>query len=106
MPEYLVELFLARADVAELPEAAQRGMRAADELSRQGIAVRYLRSLYVLEDETCFHLFDGPSHDVVAEASRRAAIPCERVAEIVQVAAESLGSDGPSVGDHVQEEER
>lgn len=106
MPEYLVELFLARANLAELPKAAERGMRAADELSRQGIAVRYLRSLYVLEDETCFHLFDGPSHDVVAEASRRAAIPCERVAEVVHLAAESLGSNAPAVRGHVQEVER
>lgn len=43
--------------------------------------MRYLRTIFVPEDETCFHLFEAVSADAVAEASKRAAIEHERIVE-------------------------
>jgi hypothetical protein len=41
MPNYLVECYLARAGVAR--DAGRRVRLAAERLSREGVAVRYLR---------------------------------------------------------------
>jgi hypothetical protein len=90
MPEYLVEQFLARSNRGELADAAEHALQATDALTREGVRVLYLRSLYIPEDEIGFHLFDGPSSDVVMEASTRAALARERIVEVVPVAAESL----------------
>lgn len=35
-------------------------------------------------DETCFHLFEGPSAEAISELSRRAAIEYERIVEVLQ----------------------
>jgi hypothetical protein len=92
VPQYVVEQFLARTNRGALAEAAEHALRAADELTSEGVGVRYLRSLYLPEDETCFHLFDGPSSEAVVEVSNRAALRRERIVEVVQIVA------GDSVG--------
>ena len=46
--------------------------------------MRYLRSIYVKEDETCFLLFEAASVDVVRELARSALLPVEHVAEVVE----------------------
>jgi hypothetical protein len=45
--------------------------------------MRYLSSIFLREDETCFYLFEAASADDVAEAARRATLRFERVAEAV-----------------------
>jgi hypothetical protein len=83
MANFLIELYLPRTDVAAFTCSARRARLAADELSRQGTPVRYLHSIFVLEDEMCFHLYEAESPDCVREAARRAALPFERVSEAV-----------------------
>jgi hypothetical protein len=83
MPEYLLELYVARADAPAVEQGAARVRRAAEEYSREGTPVRYLRSIFVPEDETCLFLFEAGSVDVVKEAARRAELSFEHVAETV-----------------------
>ena len=90
---YLAELYLPRLRAGELEQAAARARATAAEMRREGAPVRYLRSLFVPDDETCFFLFEGPSAAAVKEAAERAAIPVERVVQAVQVGQEDLPPD-------------
>jgi Nickel responsive protein SCO4226-like len=81
---YVVECYVSKAHTGELSDVIARARAAARAMTREGIPVRYLRSILVPEDETCFHVFEGPSAKAVGEASQRAAIAYERIAEAVQ----------------------
>jgi hypothetical protein len=41
----------------------------------EGAPVRFVRSIFVPEDETCFYVFQASSSEEVNEAARRAALP-------------------------------
>jgi hypothetical protein len=75
---YLVEAYVAGGDLADLQD---RVRAAAVVMNDEGHVVRYLRSVLVRADETCFHLFDAASEDVVAEVARRAELRYERIVE-------------------------
>jgi hypothetical protein len=79
--EFLVELYVSRGDAHTIDGTAERARLAAEELSRTGGAVRYVRSIFVPEDETCFCLYEADSVESVREAARRAALPFERITE-------------------------
>ena len=83
MAEFVVECYVSRADAGAVARGAERARLAAEELTREGTPVRYLRSIFVPEDETCFFMCEAVSADAVREAARRAALPFERVAEAV-----------------------
>jgi hypothetical protein len=79
MTHYLVESYQSRAGAKELDAVTERLRQAAAELSRSGSPVRYLRGLFVPEDELCLHLFEGVSVDAVRKALARAAVVYERI---------------------------
>jgi aminoglycoside phosphotransferase (APT) family kinase protein len=81
--EFLVEQYVSRSDGTAVEQGAQRAYRAAEEMSREGTPVAYVRSIFAPEDETCFYLYEAGSAEVVREAARRAALPSERVTEVV-----------------------
>jgi hypothetical protein len=83
MAEFLVELYVSRVDAGAVARGAERSRRAAAELTREGTPIRYVRSVFVPEDETCFYLYEASCADAVKEAARRAALPFERVTEAV-----------------------
>ncbi|MEJ7791881.1 MAG: nickel-binding protein [Gaiellaceae bacterium] len=83
MAEFLVELYVARTDAAGAERNGKSARRAAEELTREGVEVQYVRSIFVPDDETCYLLFEARSADVVREAARRADLPFDRVAEAV-----------------------
>ena len=84
MPEFLVELYVPRGDGEAVARSVRLARLAADELTRAGRAVRYVRSIFVPDDETCFLLYAATTVDDVAEAARRASLPFDRVALAVQ----------------------
>jgi Protein of unknown function (DUF4242) len=85
VPRFLAELYLPRTDSSSLREAATRARQAADAMTREGTPIHYLRALHLGDDEVCFHLYEAASPELVREASRRAAIPVERVTETLDV---------------------
>jgi Nickel responsive protein SCO4226-like len=78
MPSFLIEVYAPRST------ALQELIDAARSVARETAAVRYVDSIYAPEDETCFHVFDGPSAAVVSDAARRASLPFQRVVEVVE----------------------
>jgi hypothetical protein len=75
---YLIEAYVAGGDTTDLQDRARV---AAEAMSDEGNAVRYLRSVVVRADETCFHFVEAVSEDVVAELARRAGLLYERIVE-------------------------
>jgi hypothetical protein len=83
MAEFLVELYVSGADGASVGRDSERARFEAEEMSRAGTPVRYLRSIFVPADETCFLLYEAGRMEDVEEAARRAAVPFERIVETV-----------------------
>ena len=76
---YTVELRLPQAGWADVQEAATRARDAAEQMRREGERVRFLRSIFVPEDDACFFLYEGPSAQSVTAAARRAKLGVRRV---------------------------
>jgi hypothetical protein len=81
--EFLVELYVSRTNAHGVTPGVRRARLAAEELTRAGTAVRYVRSIFVPEDETCFLLFEAASANEVREAARSADLPFARISEAV-----------------------
>jgi hypothetical protein len=79
---YLVEAYTPVSPPLE--DIKARARRAANELSRGPTPVRYVRSIYVPEDQTCFHLFEGPSVEAVRMASDLAGLSAQRIVEALE----------------------
>jgi hypothetical protein len=84
MARYLAELYLPKVSSDGLRQAAVRARSAAEELSREGTPVRYVRALLLADDETCFHVYEATTAESVREAARRAGIHVERVVEALE----------------------
>lgn len=81
MAEFLLEQYVSRTDSAAVERGEERARVAAEQLTREGTPVRFLRSIFVPEDETGFYLCEAASVDAVRELAKRAALPVERVVE-------------------------
>jgi hypothetical protein len=79
VPEFLVEQYVSRADTAGAGLSSERARLAAAEVNGEGMSVRYLRSILVPEDETCFYLYEAGSAEAVREAAQRAGLRFERI---------------------------
>lgn len=80
MPEFLVELYVSRSESGAVESQARSASIAAEELTRERRPVRYVRSIFVPEDETCFLLYEAATAADVEEAARRASLPFSHVA--------------------------
>jgi len=90
VPEFLLEVYVSRTDPDAVTAGARNARRAADELRREGTQVRYLRSIFVPEDETCFYLYEAARAEHVGDAARRADIPFERISEAIDGAGRDI----------------
>jgi hypothetical protein len=84
VPRYLVEAYVPRSGVLEARAAGGRARAAAERLSREGIAVRHVRTTFLPDDETCFHIFEAASEEAVGEVCRRAGIRSGRIVPAVE----------------------
>lgn len=83
MAEFVLEHYVSRSDGDAVGNRAERARLAAEELSREGQPVRYLRSMFVPDDETCFFVYEAASIETVREAARRSALSFERLVEVI-----------------------
>jgi hypothetical protein len=80
--EFLVEFYVARTDDAAVARCSQGAREAAEAFAREGTRIRYVRSLFVPEDETCFCIYEADSADAVLAAARRAGLPADHITEL------------------------
>ncbi len=83
---YLAEVRQPELGWAELEGLATRARASAAALRQEGTPVRFVRSIFVPEDDTCFFLFEAPSEEAVTEAGRRAALGIEVVTRMAATA--------------------
>jgi uncharacterized protein DUF4242 len=83
MAEFLLEVYASRTEARAVEVGAERARHAAEQLSGEGTRVRFLRTMFVPEEETCFYLYEAASADDVREAARRAELPVESVVEAI-----------------------
>jgi Protein of unknown function (DUF4242) len=81
MAIYLAELYVPDRGADARAALASRASAAAEELSREGVPVRHLRSAFVPRDETCFCFFEAPSVEWARAAVARAALDAAIVIE-------------------------
>jgi Protein of unknown function (DUF4242) len=81
MAEFLIEVYAAQTNSRGVDAAARRARAAAQALAAEGPEVRYVRCIFVPEDETCFYVYEADSVDTVHEVARRAGLAVDRVVE-------------------------
>lgn len=81
MATYIVEVYLSPHAAGEPDATIDRISLAANELTGRGTAVRYLRSIFIPDDETCFILVESESEAGVTVAARLAGLDPARIAE-------------------------
>ena len=82
---FLVESYVRRLDEPAAAAIAGRVERAAAELAGFGIAVVWLRSLALLDEETCFCLFSAETAEDVLAANERAGLDFDHITEVLTI---------------------
>jgi Nickel responsive protein SCO4226-like len=77
--EFVAELYVAGFDTAAVERGAASARVGAEQARREGVDVRYIRTIFVPEDETCFYLYEAPSVEDVEAAARHAGLTFERI---------------------------
>jgi hypothetical protein len=90
---YFVELAAPTGGWEDLQRLTARAREEAETLSRHGSVVRFLRSIYLPEDDTCLFLYEGDSMEAVGEAGRRAELHVLGIAPALH-AQNGSGADG------------
>jgi hypothetical protein len=83
LARYTVEFSRPEGGWADLEQTSARARNAAGEMQAEGMPVRFLRSIYVPEDDTCFFLYEGPTAAAVRDAVGRARLAPRRVRETI-----------------------
>ena len=82
---FLVETYVPNLDGRAAATISLRYRSAIRELNRQGIALRWLRSYALIEDETFLCIVGARRSDEVVELSRRAGLDPDHVVQLVQL---------------------
>jgi hypothetical protein len=82
MAEYLLELYVPAGEADTSDTGAADVRAAAATMAADGKVVRYVRSIYVAADETCFVLLEAETSGIVQEVARLAGVPSNRVSEV------------------------
>lgn len=88
MQEFIGEHYLPAGAVLDAARRAELARAAADELRQEGVAVHYVRSIFVPADETCMHVYRADAIEDVRAAAARASLHLDCLAEAVSVSGE------------------
>lgn len=84
--KYVVELPAPETGWRDIQALAARSRKASKELCAGGARVRFLRSVLVPDDGTCFLVYEADSKEAVSEAVAHATLRPVRIAEAMQLA--------------------
>lgn len=84
LARYVVELSTPGRGWSDIQSIGVRARGACEELRKSGTAVRFLRSVFVPEDGSCFLLFEAASAEDAGLAAARAELGVESVVEAVR----------------------
>lgn len=82
---FLVEHYWPGVTAERFAAAAELVQASADQLARDGAALRFLHSTLVPEDEAAFCVFEAGSQALVERAYARAGVGYERIVDAVQM---------------------
>jgi hypothetical protein len=95
---FMAECFWPGVTAQKVADAGERVRTASGATSGEEGFARYLGSILVPTDEIALFLLEAASLDAAAELARQAAIPSERILEIVRLdACHPGGRDNPTV---------
>jgi hypothetical protein len=83
MREFVAEQYLPASGADAAVKLAGAARRAAEQLTSEGTPIRFVRSIFIPEDETCLHVYQADSVETVRTAVARASLPLDRVAEAI-----------------------
>jgi Nickel responsive protein SCO4226-like len=83
LARYTVELDRPDGGWATLQRASEQARQAAEQMRREGTPVRFLRSIFVPEDDTCFFLYEAPTAADARSAARRAQLTARHVRKTI-----------------------
>jgi hypothetical protein len=82
---FLAEFYLPATSPGGTAEVVARARAAAEEVTRDGDLLRFLRIIFVPGDETCFVAYEAATSEAVAEAGRSAGLDFERIVAAIEV---------------------
>ncbi|MBK1662408.1 nickel-binding protein [Paracraurococcus ruber] len=89
MTVYAVERSLPGITTEALASAQAAAIAAAAQSSAEGVAVRYLRSVFLPHDDRCLCLFEAGNSQAVQWVNDRAGLPYLAVSEALDLPAPS-----------------
>jgi hypothetical protein len=85
MTTYAVQRNLQGITMEQLAGAQQAAIQASKAASDQGDPVTYIRSNFYPSDQRCTCLFEAQSPEAVEKVNRAAALPFDKVEEVVDL---------------------
>lgn len=85
MQSFLVERYLPGVSETELRVALKRVQAACEELARSGVPARYVTSLFLPAEETCFCRIDSDSAETAARVNELGGLPFARITPAVAI---------------------
>jgi hypothetical protein len=71
---YTLELTRPEDGWSQLPQLTADARQASEEMQRSGIEVRFLRSVFLPDEDACFYLYQASSAAAVRAAAERASL--------------------------------
>lgn len=85
MAVYVVDRHLPGITPEQLGAAQRAAIETGERLTAQGKSVRYVRSMFVPDDDRCLCLFEAAGRDLVQEANDAAGLPYTRIVEALDL---------------------
>ena len=85
MVSFMAECFWPGVTRLLVEDAGRRAGHAAQRFNSNGAFTQYVGTILVPADEIALCMFEAPSIDAATELNERAAIPFERILEIVRL---------------------
>jgi hypothetical protein len=82
---FLVEVYVPKLDEPAAVAITLRCRAAVGQLAEQGVALRWLHSFALIDEETYLCLVAARDRDQVAQLSRRAGLEHDHVVEVVAI---------------------